>query len=93
MTLFVSTKKLIYKTINGENVTSLEVIKVVLVKCNLVDNHDKHIFTPKKTYVSNIEPSNLEFLRIYNTQLDESDNIESNIYISKWYTIRNKRQS
>ena len=35
MKLFGSTKKIIAKTKNGENVPSLE---VVLVQCNLVDN-------------------------------------------------------
>ena len=34
MKLFASTKKLIKKTNNGENVPSLEVVEVVLVKCN-----------------------------------------------------------
>ena len=37
MKLFGSTKKLIGKTNNGEKVTSLEVVEVVLVRCNLVD--------------------------------------------------------
>ena len=36
--LFDSTKKLIDKTKNGENVPSFEVIEVVLVQRNLVDN-------------------------------------------------------
>ena len=35
--LFGSTKKLIDKTKNGENVPSLEVVEVALVQCNLVD--------------------------------------------------------
>ena len=40
MKLFGSTKKLIDKTKNGENVPSIEAwsIEVVLVQCNLVDN-------------------------------------------------------
>ena len=39
MKLFsIAKKKLIYKTKNKENVSSLEVVKVVSVKCNLVDN-------------------------------------------------------
>ena len=36
--LFGSTKKLIDKTKNGENVPSLEVVEVVLFKGNLLDN-------------------------------------------------------
>ena len=38
MLLFGSTKKLIEKTKNGENVPSLEVLEVFLVQCNLVDD-------------------------------------------------------
>ena len=38
LALLDSTKKLIEKTKNGENVPSLEVVQVVLVQCNLVDN-------------------------------------------------------
>ena len=38
MKIFGSTKKIIDKTKNGESVPSLEVVKVVLVRCNLVDN-------------------------------------------------------
>ena len=38
MIFFDSTKNLIDKAKNGVNVRSLEVIKVVLVQCNLVDN-------------------------------------------------------
>ena len=37
--LFGSTKILIDKTKNGEKVPSLEAVEVVLVHCNLVDNH------------------------------------------------------
>ena len=38
MKLFGSTKKLMYKTKNRENVPSIEVVAVVLVQCNLVEN-------------------------------------------------------
>ena len=38
MKLFASTKNLIKKTRNGENVPILEVVEVVFVQCNLVDN-------------------------------------------------------
>ena len=36
--VFGSTKLLLGKTKNWENVPSLEVVEVVLVQCNLVDN-------------------------------------------------------
>ena len=38
MKLFGSTKTLIGKTMNGDNVPSLEAVEVVLVQSNLVDN-------------------------------------------------------
>ena len=38
MKLFGSIKKLIDKTKTGEKISSLEVVEVVLVQCNLVDN-------------------------------------------------------
>ena len=43
MKLFGSTKQLIEKTKNGENVASVEVAEVVLVQCNLVDNQYKQV--------------------------------------------------
>ena len=77
--LFGSTKKLIDKTKNGEKVLSLEVAEVALVQCNLVDNHYQqksevlYTFTPNKSYAHllNIEPSNVVFLKTYNTEFDE----------------------
>ena len=52
MKLFGSTKKLIDKIKNGENLPSLEVVEVVLFQCNSVDNQDRqkaevlYTFTP-----------------------------------------------
>ena len=71
MKLFGSTKKLIDKTKNEENVPSLEVVEVVLVHCNLVDNQYQrkyevlHIFTQNKSdaYLLHNEPSKLVFLK------------------------------
>ena len=79
MKLFDSTIKLIEKTKNGEKVPSLEVVEVVLVQCNLVDNQYQqksevlYTFTPNKSYayLLNVEPSNLVFLKTYNTEFDE----------------------
>ena len=77
--LFGSTKKSIDKTKNGENVTSLEVIEVVLAQFNLVHNQYQqksellYTFTPNKSYayLLNVETSNLVFLESYNTEFDE----------------------
>ena len=64
--LLGSTKKLIDKTKNGENVPSLEVVEAVLVHCNLVDSQYQqnsevlYTFTPNKSYayLLNVETSN-----------------------------------
>ena len=58
---------------------SLEIFKVVLVQCNLVDNQNQqksevlYTFTPNKpyAYLLNVEWSNLVFLKTYNTEFDE----------------------
>ena len=79
MKLFGSTKKLIDKTKNGENLPSLEVVEVVFVQCNLVDNQYQqksevlYTFTQNKSYayLLNVEPSNLVFLETYNTKFDK----------------------
>ena len=76
--LFFFTDK-VDKTKNGENVPGLGVVEVVLVQCNLVDNQYQqksellHTFTPYKsyTYLLNAEPSNLAFLKTFNTEFDE----------------------
>ena len=79
MKLFGSTKKLIDKTKNGENVPKPEVVEVVLVQCNLVNNQYRqkskvlNTFTPKSyAYLLNVEPCNLVFLKTFNTGFDEN---------------------
>ena len=65
-------QKSINKTKKGENVKAFEVI---LVQCYLVDNQHQqnskvlYTFIPNKSYayLLNIEPSNLMFLKNYNT--------------------------
>ena len=58
---------------------SPEVVEVVLVQCNLVDNQYQqksevlYTLTPNKlyAYLLNVEPSNLVFFKIFNTEFDE----------------------
>ena len=72
MTLFGSTKKLADNTKNG-------VAEVILIRYNLVDNQYQqqsdvlYTFTPNKSYAKllNLEPSNLVFLKTYNTEFGE----------------------
>ena len=79
MKLCGGTKKMVDKTKNGEKVASLEVAEVVLVQCNLADNQYQqksevlYTFTPNEScaYLSNVKPSNLVFLKTYNTEFDE----------------------
>ena len=79
MKLYGSTKKLTEKSKNGENVQSLEVVQVVLVQFSLVDNQYQqksevlYTFTSNKpyAYLLNVQPSNLVFLKTYNTEFDE----------------------
>ena len=79
MKLLGSTKKLKNKTKERENNPSLEAAKLVSVQCNLVDNQYQqkseilYTFTPSKSYVYllHVEPSNLVFLKTYNTEFDE----------------------
>ena len=54
-------------------------VEVVLVECNLVDNPYQqksevlYTFTPNKSYeyLLNVEPSNLLFLKTFNTEFDD----------------------
>ena len=79
MKLFSSTKTLTDETKNGENVPSLEVVEVVLVRCHSVDDQYQqksevlYGFTQKKScaYLLNAESSNSVFLKTYNTESDE----------------------
>ena len=80
MKLFGSTKRLLDKTKNGENVPSLEVVEVASVQCcNLVDNQYQqnsdilNTFATNKVYayLLNVELNNLEFLKICNTEVDD----------------------
>ena len=79
MKLFGSTKKLIDKIKNGENIPNFEVDEVVLVQRNLVDNQYQqksevlYTFMPNKSYayLLNFSPSNLVFLKTDNTEFDE----------------------
>ena len=75
MTLF-GTTKINKQNKKGENVKAFEVI---LVHCYFLDNQHQqnskvlYTFIPNKsyTYLLNIEPSNLVFLKNYNTWFDE----------------------
>ena len=70
---------MIDKIKNGENTPRFAVVEVVLVQCNLVDNQYPqkpevlYTFVSYKfyAYLLNVEPSNLVFLKTYDTDFDE----------------------
>ena len=79
MKLLGSTESKISKYQNGENVSHLEVVELVLVHCNLVNNayqQDSKIlytFFPSKLFGSLLEvsPSNHIFLKTFNSEFQE----------------------
>ena len=76
MTLFGCTQKLICQTKNGENVLRFELIEVVFVQCQSVDDQyqqksevlNSYLLINLMLFFLNTEPSNLVFLKIYNTE-------------------------
>ena len=77
--LLGSSESKITKDKNGENVSRLEVVELVLVHCNLVNNdyqQDSRIlyaFVPNKTFGSLLEisPTNHVFLKTFNSEFQE----------------------
>ena len=77
MKLLGRTKSKIGKDKNGENVPHLEITKVVLIHCNIVNN-DYHqdsrvLYTvvPNKSFgqLLDISPKNFIFLKTFNSEL------------------------
>ena len=79
MKLLGSTESKITKDKNGENVSHLEIVEVVLVHCNLVNNDYQqnsrilYTFVPNKTFGSllKISPPNHVFLKTFNSEFQE----------------------
>ena len=90
MKLLGSTKNKITKDKNGENVPHLQVTKVILVHCNMVNNDYQHdslvlyTFVPNKSFGSllDISPSNHIFLKTFNSEYDET---------IVWFTDQNSK--
>ena len=78
MKLLGSTENKISKDKNGENVPHLEVTKVVLVHCNIVNNDDQQDSRDLYTFVPNkpignlleVSPKNHIFLKTFNAELE-----------------------
>ena len=90
MILFGSTKNEITKDKNGENVPHLEITKVVLVHCDIVNNDYQQNSMVLYTFVLNkslgslleISPTNHIFLKTFSSKYDE---------IKLWFTDRNSK--
>ena len=90
MKLFGSTKNKITKDKNSENVRHLEINKVVLIPCNIVNNDYQqdsrvlHTFVPNKPFGSLLEisPTNHIFKKTFNSEFDE---------IKVWFTDQNSQ--
>ena len=90
MKLLGSTQNKITKDKNGENVPHLEITEVVLVHCDIVNNHCQqdskvlYTFVPNKPFGSLLEisPTNHIFLKTFNSEYDE---------IKVWFTDQNSQ--
>ena len=90
MKLLGSTKNKITKDKNGEYVPHLEITKVILIYCNIVNNDYQqdprvlYTFVPNKPFGSLLEisPTNHIFLKTFNSEYDE---------IKIWFTDQNSK--
>ena len=90
MGLLGSTKKDVDKDKNGEIVSRLEFVEVVLVHCNLIKNDYQHSskvwfsFVPNKQFgqLINISPPFLMMMNTVNTEFS---------YVEVWFTDQNSK--
>ena len=90
MKLLGSTKKVVDKDKNGENVPKLEIVEVVLVHCNLVKNDYHHTskvlftFVPSKEFgkLINIPPHAFIMKNTVNTEFS---------YVEVWFTDQSSK--
>ena len=87
MKLLGSTKKVVDRDKNGENVPKLEIVEVILVHCNLVKNDYQHTskvlftFVPNKKLI-NISPHVFTMMNKVNTEFT---------YVEVWFTDQPSR--
>ena len=88
MKLLGSTKSKITKDENGGNIPYLEINKVVLIHCNVVNNSYQqnprvlHTFAPNNSFdqLLDISPQNFIFLKIFDSEFS---------HIEVWFTDQN----
>ena len=90
MNLLGSSKKVVDKDKNGENVPKLESVEVVLVHCSLVKNDYEHsskvlfTFVPNKEFdqLINISPHAFTMMNTINTEFS---------YVEVWFTHQSSK--
>ena len=88
MKLLRSTKSKITKNENGADVPYLEITKVVLIRCNVVNNSYQqksrvlYTFVPNKSFgqLLDISPDSFIFLKTFDSEL---------LYIEAWFIDQN----
>ena len=90
MKLLGSTKKVVDKDKNGENVPKLEIVEVILVHCNLVNNDYQHTskvlftFVPNKKFGQLINISSHAFTMMTTVNTEFSS-------VEVWFTDQNSK--
>ena len=85
MKLLASTKKVLDKDKNGENVPKLEIVEVALVHCNLVKNDYQHNWKVLFTFVPNEKFSQL--INIYPHAFTMMNTLNTEFsYVQVWFT-------
>ena len=88
MRLLGSTKKVVDKDKNGENVPKLESVEVVLVHCNLVKNGYQHSSKVLFSFVPNKQPGQLIDISPLSLMMKNTVNIEFSS-MEVWFTNQN----
>ena len=90
MKLLGSTKKVVDKNKNGENVPELESVEVVLVPCNLVKNYYQHASKVLFSFVSNKKFAQLLNISPYVFTMMNTINTEFSS-IEVWFTDQSSK--
>ena len=90
MKLLGSTKKVVDKNKNGENVPKLESVEVVLVHCNLVKNDYQHASKVLFTFVPNKKFGQLLNIFIHVFTMMNTVNTEFS-YVEVWFTDQSSK--
>ena len=88
MRLLGSTKKVVDKDKNGENVPKLESVEVVLVHCNLIKNGYQHSSKVLFSFVPNKQPGQLIDISPPSLMMKNTVNTEFSS-IEVWFTNQN----